>query len=256
MLSSAVHRRVSHERYAGTILPVEHPWWKEHMPPSDWNCQCSVKQTDKEPTPVPGEELVNPAFANNPGESAQFTVLEESPYYKNTDSDLRAKIIDQAEVLQKQISEKGVAKKYEGKNGGYVNIIPQNKNEYVKNVKTYKIMADNGGKYNMLEITNVKGIKNPDAYNVASKQYSDAKHPQSNNGVNAVYNSIKSAAAQNVDEVIIRLDRKYPSTDIYVGIKKALGSNRYQSIKTIIIIRKDEKPLKFDVEKLKIKLKK
>lgn len=256
ILSSAVHRRVSHEKYAGTILPISHPWWKEHMPPSDWNCQCSVRQTDKEITPVPGEELVNPAFANNPGESAKFTVLEESPYYTNTDAELRDEIIDQAASLQKQISEKVFGKKYEGKNGGYVNIIPQNKNEYAKNVKTYKLMADIGGKYDMLEVTNIKGIKNPDAFNVESKQYSDAKHPQSNNGINAIYNSIKSAANQNVGEVIIRLDRKYPSSELYNGIKKSLGSNRYKSIKTIIIIRKEEKPLIFDVEKLMIKLKK
>lgn len=256
MLSSAVHRRVSHEKYAGTILPISHPWWKEHMPPSDWNCQCSVRQTDKEITPVSGEELVNPAFANNPAESAKFTVLEESPYYTNTDAELRTEIIDQADLLQKQIFEKGVAKKYEGKNGGYVNIIPQNKNEYVKNVKTYKIMADNGGKYNMLEITNVKSVKNPDAYNVVSKQYSDAKHPQSNNGVNALYNSIKSAAAQNVGEVIIRLDRTYPSTEIYEGLRKSLGSYRYKSIQTIIILRKNQKPLILSTEKLREKLKK
>ncbi|HCT94365.1 MAG: hypothetical protein A2X19_02755 [Bacteroidetes bacterium GWE2_39_28] len=73
------------------------------MPPSDWNCQCSVRQTDKDTTPVPGEELVNPAFANNPGESAKFTVLEESPYYKNTEEQLREKIIQESERLQKEV---------------------------------------------------------------------------------------------------------------------------------------------------------
>lgn len=255
VLSTASHRRVSHEGYAGTILPIEHPWWKTHMPPSDWNCQCSVRQTDKDSTPVPGEELVSPAFENNPGDSAAFVKIEETPYYKNTEAGLREQIIDQAKVLQKQIQQER-GKRYEGNGGGYVEIAKQNKNEYAKNLKTYKIIADNGGKYEMLEITNVTGIKNPDAFNVVSKQYSDAKHPQSNNGVNAVYNSIKSAAAQNVGEVIIRLDRNYPSTDLYDGMKKALGTNRYQSIKTIIIIRKNEQPLMFDVEKLKIKLKK
>lgn len=226
------------------------------MPPSDWNCQCSVRQTDKDPTPVPGEELVSPAFENNPGDSAAFVKIEETPYYKNTEDGLREQIIDQAKVLQKQIQQER-GKRYEGNGGGYVEIAKQNKNEYAKNLKTYKIMADNGGKYMMLEVSNVKGVKNPDAFNLETKQYSDAKHPQSNSGSNAIYNSIRMAAGQNVAEVIIRLDRSYPSSELFDGITRALGNNtRNKSIQTIIIIRKEQKPLIFSAEKLRERLKK
>lgn len=101
ILSSAAHRRVSHEGYAGTILPIEHPWWKTHMPPSDWNCQCSVRQTDKDPTPVPGEELVSPAFENNPGESAMIVNIEETQYYKRTAEP--DKVIAEGLIIQKEI---------------------------------------------------------------------------------------------------------------------------------------------------------
>ncbi len=80
--STAKKKREAHLEYVGTVLPIRHPWWDTHMPPSDWNCACSVRQTDKETTPVPGEELVPPVFQNNPGKTAEFVKLDEHPYIK------------------------------------------------------------------------------------------------------------------------------------------------------------------------------
>ena len=119
--SSATSPRISHEKYAGTILPINHPWWKTHMPPSDWNCQCSVRQTDKDVTTVPGEEFVNIAFQNNAGESASFVNINETPFYKHSEEDLRAKIEKEGirlhnEILKEKRKETlQVAKKSVGK---------------------------------------------------------------------------------------------------------------------------------------------
>ena len=85
MLSTAPDksRRKIHEGWVGTVLPIEHPWWDTHMPPSDWNCQCSVAPTDKPETAVPAvEDPKNPVFRNNPGKTAQFIKLAEHPYVK------------------------------------------------------------------------------------------------------------------------------------------------------------------------------
>lgn len=82
MESSASHKRETHLDYVGTILPIRHKWWDTHMPPSDWNCACSVRPTDKEVTPVPDGEYVPPVFRNNPGKSAEFVKLNEHPYVK------------------------------------------------------------------------------------------------------------------------------------------------------------------------------
>lgn len=80
--STASHPRISHLDYVGTILPIRHEWWDTHMPPSDWNCSCSVRPTDKDPTAVPEGEYVSPVFQNNPGKSAEFVKLKEHPYIK------------------------------------------------------------------------------------------------------------------------------------------------------------------------------
>lgn len=34
--------RPLHRQWDGTILPVDHPWWKTHYPPNGWNCRCTV----------------------------------------------------------------------------------------------------------------------------------------------------------------------------------------------------------------------
>ena len=39
--------RDEHRRLNGTILPINHPFWKSYYPPNGWGCRCSVVQTDK-----------------------------------------------------------------------------------------------------------------------------------------------------------------------------------------------------------------
>lgn len=89
--TTSSHPRELHLDWVGTILPIEHPWWQTHMPPSDWNCSCSVKQTDKDITEVP-EGDANPIFQNNPGQTAEFIKIKETSYYKDTPKKDRKKV--------------------------------------------------------------------------------------------------------------------------------------------------------------------
>lgn len=102
MLSTSVHKRDSHLAYVGTILPIDHPWWNEHLPPSDWNCHCWVKQTDKRVTDVPSDELINPVMAINPAKTASFCKLNKHPYCANTDKGMMAMIEEVAGSLYKK----------------------------------------------------------------------------------------------------------------------------------------------------------
>ena len=40
--------RPEHARWHGTVLPVDHPWWKTHYPPNGWYCRCVVQQLSEE----------------------------------------------------------------------------------------------------------------------------------------------------------------------------------------------------------------
>lgn len=36
--------RPDHRDWHGTVLPMDHPWWKTHYPPNGWGCRCTVQQ--------------------------------------------------------------------------------------------------------------------------------------------------------------------------------------------------------------------
>ena len=83
LMSNAQDKRESHLELVGTIRPIEDPFWDTYLPPSDWNCACSVTPTDKPVTDLP--TIVNevpPVFRNNPGKTAEFVNLDEHPYLK------------------------------------------------------------------------------------------------------------------------------------------------------------------------------
>lgn len=82
MLSRSEQKRLKHKEWVGTILPLEHPWWDKHTPPSAWNCKCWIRQTRAEATDVPDDENdpIPLVFQNNPGKSAEFIVIDRHPY--------------------------------------------------------------------------------------------------------------------------------------------------------------------------------
>lgn len=59
LASLSVDKRPEHLAYVGTVLPIEHPWWDDHLPPIAWNCKCRVRPTDKEPTAVPEDTPID-----------------------------------------------------------------------------------------------------------------------------------------------------------------------------------------------------
>lgn len=247
----AAHPDKVHETYVGIVLPFYHRAWSWLMPPSRWGCDCRVRPTDKEVTAVPVKPAdFDPVFDNNPYESASFVNIEETPYYKHTDESLRTQIANEGKrLLKKQQDE--IVETYKGKKGGFLEIVRQQGNEREKNLVTYKLLADDGNKYSLLRPSNINGVKNPDAINHTLGILSDAKHPVTASGKKAIQNSIKAAAKQKVEEVVIRLEEEYSSAELYEGIKAALQEGRAEELGRIVLIRKGRKPVYLDVAKLR-----
>lgn len=38
------NERPEHRAWHGTVLPLDHPWWKTHAPPNGWGCRCKMQQ--------------------------------------------------------------------------------------------------------------------------------------------------------------------------------------------------------------------
>lgn len=81
-----MEKREEHLAFVGTIRPIKDPWWDTHMPPSAWNCKCSVRKTRRAVTPVPAEgpdeEAMPSTLRQNPGKTASPLKLSEHPYLK------------------------------------------------------------------------------------------------------------------------------------------------------------------------------
>ena len=122
----AVHderTRETHRAWDGLTLPVEHEFWKTHLPPNDWGCRCYVEPTANPVTEgVHTEDVpIKEAFANNPALSGEiFPII---PYAKG----MSEKAIETVEKLvEKRLEKLGenytekVIKEYP--NGGKISI--------------------------------------------------------------------------------------------------------------------------------------
>ena len=254
--SLASNKRGSHLEYVGTILPIDHPWWDKHMPPSDWNCQCRVTPTDKPETKVPGGEDPLPVFQNNPGKTAEFLRIKETPYYQNASEEERKEIMRR--VMQLFADSEKQRMKYKGKDyksGGRIETPvghSQNSQEEKKNLEVYSFLAKNfGEKYRLLPVVNLDGVKNPDALNLTKNIFSDAKITETVNIKNAIQQSIKNASKQGAEEVVVRLSREVTFREMKEGLKAALQPGRAESVKDIIIVDGKGNVRRYDADKMK-----
>ena len=46
-LGPSESHRPQHEAWAGTLLPIDDPWWTTHYPPNGWGCKCRVRQVSR-----------------------------------------------------------------------------------------------------------------------------------------------------------------------------------------------------------------
>ena len=122
----AVHderTRETHRAWDGLTLPVEHSFWKTHLPPNDWGCRCYVEPTAGPVTEgVRTEEVpIKEAFANNPALSGEiFPVI---PYAKGMSEKAVKEVEKQVEKRLKKLGENYIEKVIkEYPNGGKINI--------------------------------------------------------------------------------------------------------------------------------------
>jgi hypothetical protein len=238
---------------AGLTLPQEHPFWNLHRPGDRWNCKCYLEATD---APVKGEHLYNhiatpykpdKGLDNNPGQDGKL-FSDSHPYIANAHKGAK-KAVKQfldaiVEVTEKLFKSGGVLQTPKA--------FSQNKHEEAKNKSAYTYLAKYfGSRYKLLSVQNIHGKKNPDALNLITGKYSDAKIPVTANGKNAVQNSIKEASAQMVSEVYICLEEEYPMVQIWAGLKAALQKGRAKTIETVIIKFKTGEVKTYDVERLR-----
>lgn len=70
MLGPSANHRDEHVSWAGTILPIDDPWWQTHMPPNGYGCKCHIRAISKWEFQKRGGKIITPEdFGTEPFEN-------------------------------------------------------------------------------------------------------------------------------------------------------------------------------------------
>lgn len=78
--TTAENPREEHLKLVGTVKRASDKWWDTHLPPSEWNCQCSVAVHKDRKEKNKGSYPVEAVLA--PQSRKQLIRLKELSYYK------------------------------------------------------------------------------------------------------------------------------------------------------------------------------
>lgn len=261
LLSGAVDKREEHREWVGTVLPILHPWWDTHLPPSEWNCKCSFRPTDKPVTGVPddGDHPVEPTFAQNPGRTASPLKLSEHPYLRDK-GDPSCPLCRLEGLIGTTLSSSGTDhlckrhalalptreiakimdrysafdfKRMTYKGGGVLELPTKRKYQYPhEQAKNESVLVEltkyHGRHLRALPVRKDDGQKNPDALALDTGWKVDIKVPEGKLSVASVKNGIVGADSQHAGEVILDARKDFSYESAWRGMIQAL---RDRSIK-------------------------
>lgn len=145
-------------------------------------------------------------------------------------------------------------KKEDGiQNGGVLEVptnAAQHDAEFLPNKQVLTTVAGAGKKYRMLPVIN-DGKPNPDALNLDTNLLADVKVSTGSNVKNIITNGVKNANKQGSAEVIIKLNNKYSSRDIYAGLRASMQPGFNKNMQKIILVTHDNKVVEYNTDDLR-----
>lgn len=208
MPSTSIHPGADHKDFWGTILPINHPFWKAHRPGDRWNCKCSLSATDEPPTNAPrgsSDPKDQPASGldNNPGTDGRL-FSDTHPYIAHAYSGAKQAVksfIEEQSGRETDRSGKFLIDPDYGKR--LQTSIQADLTEVEENTRAAKILLDSflEMEIKIREHVKAEGVKNPE-YTINGKT-ADRKGIESEKGVTAGF---RKAIDQGCSVVIIDLD--------------------------------------------------
>lgn len=219
MPSRSAEPRLDHQKYYGTILPIDDPFWDTAMPPLEWGCKCSVRQTDATPVPPNGAApLEIPGVAGNAGKTQQI-FTPDHPYVmasSATEKALIAKFLNKQRQVHHQ--DAYITAKV-GKGKVSVSLIADS-NELNKNINDAVVYAR---KYNDTIVVrpHLVNQKNPEFYSTKYKMVGDATQFDGSN-IESYYKS--SFKKYNKGEQLYDYDKSF----LYLNFFDKLNDDNFQ----------------------------
>lgn len=258
--------REKHKQWDELILPVEHPFWKNHLPPNDWGCRCYVVPTDEEANKeIQSDTPLKETFANNPALSGK--IFPNSGYlsFGGLNPETIEKIIDWSHEMFKRVvseakriykseilkrsREKQFNRIFKGVDGGKVLVhkLVRKGNDYNDILNAAKAFAKEGKVAEILPEINVRdkefrAIVFPDLNSNSSNpdlridgEYFDIKRPSA---FKNILNNANKASKQGASVIISDslLDKELTNEIMYNQANMIFKSKYYK--KDIVIFQK------------------
>ncbi|MEY4904426.1 MAG: hypothetical protein RLZZ292_2241 [Bacteroidota bacterium] len=246
--------RKAHISLDRTTYPMSHDFWKTYYPPNGWNCRCSVIVVSKDQAPVaplayPDDKETPDMFRFNPGLTDQL-FSDEHSYFQVHDKAVANKIKKASNKLafDEYDATKWEKTHFDNESGGFVATSKEHgKTEKTANASVAKRLAGLSERVELLPILAEKGVKSLDA--TRNEDLWDFKVSQTQNGKNAIQNSIKSASNQKAKRVLITIQDAHNESCLIQGIEASFQKGRAQSIEVVELLFENNTLLRFDVKK-------
>lgn len=230
--STSAKPGADHKAFWGTILPINHPFWKAHRPGDRWNCKCSLSATDETPTGAPKESTdpknrPAPGLDNNPGVDGKL-FSDSHPYIANGydgAKDAVKKFLEEKVYRQEDVLYADPATGKELDRGGKYFIDPDygkrlqtsvraDRTEVEENTRAAKVLLDSFPKMKVKIREHIleEGRKNPE-YTINGKT-ADRKGIMSEKGIT---NAFQKAIKQGCEVVVIDLDMNMKDMPLYAN---------------------------------------
>lgn len=160
MPSRSVNAREAHKVYYHTILPVTDAWWRDHLAPLDWNCDCWFQQTTKGETKRPKSSVKpSPGLDGNVVLDGQI-FSQTHPYFDNISTAMQKQILQRtvAAIADTEITSFTLFEMDKATNGCYFSLDKLAKNERWENIAAADVHMKRGSMVQLFENKNDKSI--------------------------------------------------------------------------------------------------
>ncbi|MBV7268384.1 phage minor head protein [Winogradskyella luteola] len=235
------HVRDDHRTLDGFTAAIDDKIWDRIYPPNDWRCRCYVQQTDASVSDTKLKlDFMKPEFSVNVGKTGVVFNDKAHPYYVMPKKDKDAVNV----ALESFKLQAGYGRaKYTSNSGGKVFVSDfVDPRDLFDNYQVAKALADKGMTVKIrphIDGSVIKNTKNPEY--LIGKKISERKAPK---GLN-LRNVFRKAVRQGSEVVVIDLmDNENSITEVKKVVSKQLSrTDRFPSIKEVIIISKDKKAI-------------
>lgn len=231
--------RQKHQAWNGIVLPMEHDFWKTHLPPNDWGCRCNFIQVDEEVNTkeVDVNNVPKPpkGFGVNYGED-QKLYDSDHPYFKSNRS-AASEVNNDVELFKKAHPEYITLKEGNTKVSAWAD-----KNDLEQNLDAITLLNQiHKADIHIEAHTEIKGVKNPELK--WGDIYGDYKVISVAKGLKNALDRLKRQSQSKPSDIyfgVFKIETNVNIDDLKKELRRKINKSRGTTLKGLWIIHNNE----------------